>query len=176
MPRADMYSAFRSNRNWHKRPGRPPRDAGMNGMQKITDEQIAAALNVCDGIIKDAAVKLKTSYDTIAPRVSRTPILRQLCEIYRNRAFDFTETHLRKANKKGEQWAIKEMLKYRGSLHGYTEKLQQELSGSIGLVNVESIESLTDEALDALIVRLDKRIAALAREEEPAQACATQLP
>jgi hypothetical protein len=161
MPRADAFGVFRSNENWHKKPGRPRRNDCTHALQKISDEQIAAALNACDGIIKDACVNLNANYYTIEPRIRKTPILRQLLEIYRNRAFDFTESHLRKANKKGEAWAIKEMLKYRGHNHGFSEKQQHEISGSLSLTK-ESVHSLTDEELDAILIRLDRRIADLA--------------
>lgn len=168
MPRADMFSAFRSNVGWHKKPGRPRRNDCPHPMMKVSDEQIAAVLNACDGIIKDAAEKLGMPYSTIEPRVRKSSVLRQLCETYRARAFDFTESHLRKANKKGEQWAIKEMLKYQGHARGYTEKTQTEVSGSISITK-ESIHSLTDEELDALILRLDRRVAELAGSQGDAQ-------
>lgn len=175
MPRADAFSAFRSNEQWQrKKQGRPRRNDCAHPLQLISDEAIAAALNATDGMIKDAAVKLGASYYTIEPRVRKSPILRQLCESYRLRAFDFTESHLRKANKKGDQWAIKEMLKYRGHRHGYTEKTQTELSGAVALTR-EGIESLTDEELDAILIRLDRRIAALAQSERAATVGESQL-
>lgn len=165
MPRADAFSVFRSNEQWQrKKRGRPRRNDCDNPLQSISDEAIAAALNATDGIIKDAAVKLRCSYYTIEPRIRKSPVLRQICEAYRLRSFDFTESNLRKANKKGEVWAVKEMLKYRGHHHGYTEKTQTELSGSVAFTR-EGIESLTDEELDALLIRIDRRIAALAQGE-----------
>lgn len=172
MPRADQFSAFRTAPSIprSKRAGRPRHETEYKN-QKYSDEAIAAALRMSDGIIKDAAKKLNASYYTIYARVARTPMLRQLQESFRHMSFDFTETHLRKANKKGEQWAIKEMLKYRGHKYGYDEKTQTEVSGHVALTT-ESLNELSDEELDALLIRLDKRIAALAEntgeEEESA--------
>lgn len=169
MPRADKYGTLHSNTSWQGRKrGRPRRCDLTHPLQKVSDDAIAAVLNATDGIIKDAAPKLGMTYHALAARIQRTPILRQLCESFRMRAFDFTETHLRKANKRGEQWAIKEMLRYRGHRHGYTEKQQTELSGAFTITH-ESLDALSDEELDALLCRLDRRIAALATNEGNSQ-------
>lgn len=170
MPRADYLSEFRRpEAQGRKRNGRPRRvDMDPDRVHRLTDEQIVAALNATDGIINTAAQKLGVTYSAVQQRVSVSPQLRKIIAMYRERSMDFTETHLRKANREGEQWAIQANLKYLGHLRGFHEKTQQEVSGSLSLT-VSTINELGDEELDALIARVDRRL----RQTEESTGAAT---
>lgn len=97
--------------------------------KKIKNEDIKEALKKSIGNISNAARILGISRTTIHSRINIVPELKEVYEEYRDQAIDNAESSLQRAVLNGEGWAVCFTLKTIGKNRGYTEKIEQEISG-----------------------------------------------
>ena len=100
------------------------------GMRRLTNEQIANALEATNGYVYLAARSLHCAPKTIYLRLKKSPALKQRLDDIRGEELDLTEQKLRDAILRGEAWAITLKLKTLGKSRGYVER--QEVTGADG--------------------------------------------
>jgi len=124
-------------------------------LPKVTDGQIMAAMTAADGNRSLAARKLKIEYTTLCDRIRGSPLLTKHEWDVRDRSIDLAESVVRTHLRQRKLEAAKVVFQYQGHRRGLTTMQKTELSGAISL---NSIQELTDEQLDALLLRLDRRL------------------
>ena len=96
---------------------------------KVTDKQIAEALQKAGGFISHAAKQLGVTNGTVHHRINKSPELQEILEDARYTHLDIAEVELLKAMKRGESWAVCFFLKCQGKGRGYVERQAIEHNG-----------------------------------------------
>ncbi|TWU22474.1 Bacterial regulatory protein, Fis family [Novipirellula galeiformis] len=96
---------------------------------KATDEDIAAALELCGGVISDAAECLGMSRRQVHRRVKRSKSLRAVIEDSGEGMKDVAERGLFAAIRNGDPWAIRFFLGRKAKDRGYTTR--QEIDADV---------------------------------------------
>lgn len=102
-------------------------------MPDRTDEQIAHALRDARGLIAVAARKLGITRQTIYNRRKTSEVIEDAITEAREFTTDVAEAKLFQAIESGEAWAVCFYLKCQGKDRGYTERVEQDLTGTITL-------------------------------------------
>jgi len=106
---------------------------------KFTPEQVAEALNKCDGLVFQAAKKLGCDHKTVQNYINRHDVCRLAREQKQGENLDEAEGQLMRAVRKGEAWAICFMLKTQGKARGYVERQEVKHEQTAQLQIVEEI-------------------------------------
>lgn len=98
--------------------------------QRITEAQIADALEKSAGIMSVAAERLGVDRSTICRRAQKSQRLRNVIDAATERTMDVAEAALLRAIQKGEAWAVCFFLKCKAKQRGYSERT--EITGPAG--------------------------------------------
>jgi len=98
--------------------------------QRLTEAQIADALEKSAGIMSVAAERLGVDRSTICRRVQKSQRLRDVIDAATERTMDVAEAALLRAVQKGEAWAVCFFLKCKAKQRGYSERT--EITGPAG--------------------------------------------
>lgn len=98
--------------------------------QRITEAQIADALEKSAGIMSVAAERLGVDRSTICRRAQKSQRLRNVIDAATERSMDVAEAALMRAVQKGEAWAVCFFLKCKAKQRGYSERT--EITGPAG--------------------------------------------
>ena len=104
--------------------------------KRVTDEQIAEALQKAGGFVSHAAKALGVTNGAIHNRIAKSPALKEILEDARYTHLDIAEVELLKAMKRGESWAVCFFLKCQGKGRGYVERQAIEHNGGDTPVSV----------------------------------------
>jgi len=117
----------------------------VKGKRKTpTAKQYAQAIIDANGVIKNAAAKLKVSRQAIYRAVDRYDEVRQAFEDARENGLDYAETKLMEQIGKGNMTAIIFYLKTQGKKRGFVERSETHTVAKV------DVSSLSDEQLEAL--------------------------
>ena len=120
--------------------GAPPK------WQRLTEAQIADALEKSAGIMSVAAERLGVDRSTICRRAQKSQRLRNVIDAATERTMDVAEAALLRAVQKGEAWAVCFFLKCKAKQRGYSERT--EITGPAG----KPIEvNVPEDELDKII-------------------------
>lgn len=98
--------------------------------QRLTEAQIADALEKSAGIMSVAAERLGVDRSTICRRAQKSQRLRNVIDAATERTMDVAEAALLRAVQKGEAWAVCFFLKCKAKQRGYSERT--EITGPAG--------------------------------------------
>jgi hypothetical protein len=98
--------------------------------QRLTEAQIADALEKSAGIMSVAAERLGVDRSTICRRAQKSQRLRNVIDAATERTMDVAEAALLRAIQKGEAWAVCFFLKCKAKQRGYSERT--EITGPAG--------------------------------------------
>jgi hypothetical protein len=104
--------------------GAPPK------WHRLTEAQIADALEKSAGIMSVAAERLGVDRSTICRRAQKSQRLRNVIDAATERTMDVAEAALLRAVQKGEAWAVCFFLKCKAKQRGYSERT--EITGPAG--------------------------------------------
>ena len=114
--------------------------------QRLTEAQIADALEKSAGIMSVAAERLGVDRSTICRRAQKSQRLRNVIDAATERTMDVAEAALLRAVQKGEAWAVCFFLKCKAKQRGYSERT--EITGPAG----KPIEvNVPEDELDKII-------------------------
>ena len=114
--------------------------------QRLTEAQIADALDKPPGITSVAAERLGVDRSTICRRAQKSQRLRNVIDAATERTMDVAEAALLRAVQKGEAWAVCFFLKCKAKQRGYSERT--EITGPAG----KPIEvNVPEDELDKII-------------------------
>ena len=117
---------------------------------KTPDSTIINALSQTMGNISTAARKLGISRTTIHTRINQSSDVKEAYEEYREQAIDNAESALQRAVLNGDGWAVCFSLKTIGKSRGYTERIEQEITGT-HTIKMENLKELSDKDLKDII-------------------------
>lgn len=127
------------------KPSITPRRVG--GHDAITDADIINAIRDTHGFISVAARKLGCTTKLIQHRAERSDALRDAIQEVQEDRLDMAESKLMIAINKGEPWAIKFFLAYKGRSRGYKETQSIEAKPS----QEQEATRISDEKLDQML-------------------------
>ena len=104
--------------------------------KRVTDEQIAEALQKAGGFISHAAKLVGLTNGAVHHRIKRSEELQAILDDARITHLDIAEVELLKAMKGGQPWAVCFFLKCQGKKRGYVERQAVEHNGGDTPVNV----------------------------------------
>jgi hypothetical protein len=104
--------------------GAPPK------WHRLTEAQIADAIEKSAGIMSVAAERLGVDRSTICRRAQKSQRLRNVIDAATERTMDVAEAALLRAVQKGEAWAVCFFLKCKAKQRGYSERT--EITGPAG--------------------------------------------
>lgn len=122
-----------------------PKRQGAHG--EITDAEIINTIRETHGFISVAARKLGCSTRMIQYRAERSDALRDAIQEVQEDRLDLAENKLMVAIGKGEPWAIKFFLAYKGRSRGYKETQSIEAKPS----QEQEATRISDEKLDQML-------------------------
>ena len=105
-----------------------PKQINKKPKRRLRDDQIAAALKYCRGMIATAAHNLGVNRSTIYDRVQKSEKLRAIIEDERERMTDFAESKLIDSIKNGSDSAIRYYLSTQGRNRGYVLRTETDLT------------------------------------------------
>jgi hypothetical protein len=139
--------------------------AAGGSLPRVTDAQIVAAMTAADGNRTLAAKKLRCDYTTICDRIRASGELQKVEWDIRDRSIDLSESVVKRHLRQGKLEAARIVFQFQGHRRGLTSTNKTEISGGLTL---NSINDLNDEQLDALILRIDRRLAEAQGAPRPA--------
>jgi len=112
---------------------------------KISDEEIEEKLYKCLGNISMTARTVDMSRQWLKERIDRSPRLTFVLKDAREAIIDIAEIKLVSAIESGEPWAVAMVLKTIGKSRGYSEKIEQEITGSVGVTIIDDVGGRRDQ-------------------------------
>jgi hypothetical protein len=120
---------------------------------RITEAQIAEALQNSAGLFSAAAQKLGVDASTVSRRVAKSEKLKAVVIEALDKRLDVAESELLLAIKRGEAWAICFFLKCKGKSRGYVERT--EVTGGNG-APLGAAAAVPEDELDRIIADGEK--------------------
>ena len=117
---------------------------------KLNNKDIIDAMKKTNGNLTLTAQLLGCTREGIRLRVNKYPELKAVMNESRESVIDVAEGALQRAVLNGESWAISFTLKTIGKSRGYSEKIEQEITGKDGAPL--NPRSMTDEELMQKII------------------------
>lgn len=112
-----------------------------------TDQQICDALVEAKGFVSQAAEALGCSQQTIRNRLDKSEVIKAVIEEINESHLDHAETRLFDAIDRGEPWAIKFFLAYRGKSRGYQDSKKIEVKPT----QEQAATRIPDEQLNRML-------------------------
>ena len=112
-----------------------------------TDQQICDALREANGFVSQAAEALGCSLQTIYSRLETSEAVKAVRDAINESHLDHAETRLFDAIDRGEPWAIKFFLAYKGKSRGYQDSKKIEFKPS----REQAATRIPDEQLDRML-------------------------
>lgn len=141
----------------------------------LTESEIAAALEKCDGNLSEAAEHLGIKRHVLAKHVQHVEALRLYHLDFLEKAIDKAQSNVFKAVESGDYGASQFLLTTLGKDRGFSTKQEMTLVKSVDLTELsdEELDSRIDELAEALIAEREARKQIAGSANQPTALCSS---
>jgi transposase len=111
----------------------------MTDNEKLTTDQVIAALHETRGMVTVAARRLGVATNTVKRYIRKYKSVQESLEEERERTIDIAELKLFEAIQDGQPWAISMLLKTIGKNRGYVER-QEHTGADGGAIGIQFVD------------------------------------
>jgi len=133
---------------------RPKRRSNKNQLQP---KDYIKALVQCGGFQTYAAKKLGVSFVAVNKAIQNWPEVKEAYDSILENRLDITEDELTKAIKKGEQWAVALMIRYKGRNRGYAEKQIIEATNTNKPIDLSRLSDKDLKSIQDIMLKQEKK-------------------